>query len=220
MEHLTDNELVMRVRDKHLFPLYQEDGFLYTSIAAGLELDKRAVLIPNIVEHERNWNSYACSFCGTGFQAVDIKSMRNHFEGEVCVNGFNKDRQCCCKKKFSTLDEAHGHYRRLNCKAYFKEQERKRLIKEEKYKANTQKRVARQAEYNCNRTIYGRCELCNTDYQSITHKTNHEEGIRHTEALQGISLHCKTCDVLLESKKKYGIHCLTKKHIKLSNQSS
>jgi chemotaxis protein histidine kinase CheA len=117
----TPEELVKMLNNPHLYlKQSRDDGWYFNSntdvkVYAKVQL-KSHINFPHIIKHQRVLSEYACIHCGYGFNTPDYNSMKLHMkEGDIeCDNGF-LEQQCCCGKRFDTLDDAYEHCKSTNC---------------------------------------------------------------------------------------------------------
>ena len=118
----TPEELVKMLNNAYLYlKQSREDGWYFNTITdvksyAKVQLIRHHINFPHIIKHEGVLCEYACIHCGRGFNTPDYNSMKLHMkEGDTeCDDGFHL-QQCCCGKKFDTLEEAYEHNRSTNC---------------------------------------------------------------------------------------------------------
>ena len=118
----TPEELLKMLNNAYLYlNQSRDDGWFFNTITdvksyAKVQLIRHHIDFPHIIKYQGVLCEYACIHCGRGFNIPDYNSMKLHMkEGDTeCDDGFYH-QECCCGKKFDTLEEAYEHNRSSNC---------------------------------------------------------------------------------------------------------
>lgn len=189
---------------------------------SNIQLRKRIVLLPNLVQSANEWSKFDCAFCGKGFQVDHIEVIPKHFNDDgTCANGFNKDRKCCCGREFSTLADANRHRVNMECLARKRELERlycKACEFQPKTKKELDEHCATKQHYLKTHPDEFLCVPCDVRCRCKAEYMRHCEGKQHifkTNPEAKPKLYCETCDVKCLSQKQFQTHLATRKHSKL-----
>lgn len=168
----------------------------WVRIDAKMEVDRRVLALPNIVEDAEGLTAGLCSFCGRGFPRDTILLIPNHFNSDgTCKNGFTADHRCPCGVSFETTREASKHRIQYDCLH--------RLARIEANKARRAEELKRL-----------RCEPCTHQFHSQKDYDAHLGSKAHHKATHPDEFYCKDCDVRCTYKSEFARHLESVQHLK------
>ena len=197
--------------------------YTYVKMASRSEIDRRILLLPNIVSDPEGCFKGLCAFCGEGFMRDHITSIPRHFnEDGSCRSGFTSDHTCVCGETFETTSRASKHRIQHDClrtrirRAAIKkarDEELKRLFCEP---CKHQSHTAKEHEAHCKTKHHHRttnptefdCADCGLHFEFKSELDRHLKTKSHTKT----SLTCEPCGVTCRCKSEYDRHCAGKVH--------
>ena len=165
----------------------------YLRIAARVEVDRRMVLRPHIVEDREGLFCGLCDFCGQGFSRDELMTLSTHFTETGCLSGFTADRTCECGEPFDCLSRASKHRIQKDC--------RRTRLRREAYK------VKRQEEL---KQLY--CEPCAHQSYDAKQYAKHCDTKHHHKRTHRDEFDCKECGLHFEFKSELTRHLASKAH--------
>ena len=205
----------------------------YVKMASRIELDRRILLLPNIIEDPEGCSKGLCAFCGQGFQRDQMNVASRHFtEDGSCRSGFTPDRTCVCGETFETTREASKHRIQHACLATrirragikkAREEELKRLFCEP---CSHQSHTARDHEAHCKTKHHHKatnptefdCVACGLHFEFKSTLDRHLQSKAHQPKVD--PLHCEVCNVSFRCSAEKARHEAGKLHLYKTDPSA
>ena len=173
---------------------YARHTDIYLRVSARIEVDRRILTLPHIVEDVEGLTSGLCDYCGRGFAREDFLSIHLHFNDDgTCRNGFTADRTCECGETFDCLSRASKHRIQHNC--------RQTRLRREAMKAKRQEEL---------KQLY--CEPCKHQSYDAKQYAKHCETKHHHKTTHRDEFDCKECGLHFEFKSQLDRHLASKAH--------
>jgi hypothetical protein len=200
---------------------YTTHAVSWVRMEAKIDIDRRILLIPNVVEDPEGLTAGLCAFCGFGFPRDWVLSIPYHFTPTGCKNGFSPDKTCSCGATFETTREASKHRIQYDCLG---KQRRKQARIEElkrlhcaacKHQAYTTKdfdaHCATKSHHKATHPDEFKCTDCDIHFHYKSELDRHLQTKAHTTP-EVPSLTCVPCGLTCRSKSEYDRHCAGKVH--------
>ena len=173
---------------------YTRHSEMYLRMSARIDIDRRILLLPHIVEDREGLASGLCEYCGQPFHRDDLLSIPKHFNVDgTCKNGFTADRICECGESFDCLSRASKHRIQHNC--------RQTRLRREAMKKKRQEEL---------KQLY--CEPCKHQSYDAKQYAKHCETKHHHKVTHPDEFDCKECSLHFKFKSELDRHLQSKAH--------
>ena len=173
---------------------YAHHHEMYLRVSARIEIDRRMLLLPHIVEDVEGLFCGLCAYCGRGFSRDEFFTVHKHFaEDGTCQNGFTADRTCECGETFDSLSRASKHRIQHAC--------RQTRLRREAMKKKRQEEL---------KQLY--CEPCQHQSFDAKQYAKHCETKHHHKRTHRDEFDCKECGLHFEFKSQLDRHLQSKAH--------
>jgi hypothetical protein len=195
-------------------------------VPARIEIDRRFLLLPHIVDDWEGLFCARCDFCGHGFSREDLLRAPLHFtEDGSCRSGFTSDRTCVCGETFDSLSRANKHRIQEACLATRIRREANKKKRQEELKrlfcepCAHQSYTAKEHEKHCSTKHHHRmthrdefdCKECDLHFEFKSELTRHLTSKAHQPEPE--VLRCDVCDVNFRCPKEKARHMEGKQHL-------
>lgn len=206
---------------------YTHHEVSWVRIEAKMEVDRRILRLPNMVEDPEGLTAGLCAFCGKGFPRDTILAIPDHFNADgTCKNGFTADHTCSCGASFDTTREASKHriqhdclhrQRRIEANKARRAEELKRLYCTPcAHQCFTQKEfdahLGTKAHHKATHPDEFSCIDCGVRCTYKSEFQRHLASAQHTKPQTPVSYTCEPCGVSCRCKAEYDRHCAGKFH--------
>lgn len=195
-------------------------------VSALIDIDRRMLLLPHIVDDTEGLFCGRCDYCGFGFSRDDLLRVPLHFtETGSCRSGFTSDRTCVCGETFDCLSRASKHRIQQACLATRIRREAIKTKREAELKqlycepCTHQSYTAKEHEKHCNTKHHHKrthrdefdCVECKLHFEFKSELTRHLASKAHQPPPE--VLHCDVCDVSFRCPKEKARHMEGKQHL-------
>lgn len=165
----------------------------YFRVHAKLEMDRRMLALPHIVEDREGLFCGLCDYCGRGFDREDFFSIPKHFTETGCLSGFTADRTCECGETFDCLSRASKHRIQHACRQTRLRREAMKIKRQEELKQ-----------------LY--CEPCQHQSFDAKQYAKHCASKHHHKTTHPDEFDCKDCGLHFKFKSELDRHLQSKAH--------